>query len=158
MAKNEQLRDVWERYRKGDPILDSELDALIKDTQAALDALAYRSDFGVAVRVLAQDLSTMEAYRTARRESKRLRRRIGRFIITLYEDTGKGEIYDTKDSKAWPASYEVKTGRGAQKLGSTTPLYFESPTSPLTDMEFDNVSAELCKPLKAEGFRARYRG
>jgi len=62
----QDLRKAWNRYRKGDNVSDTELRRLIADTKVALDALIYRNDFGVAVRVLAQDLMSMEGYLSAR--------------------------------------------------------------------------------------------
>jgi hypothetical protein len=67
MAKKRDLRVVWDCYRVGDHISDAELDALITDTEQALKALRYRKDFGIAVRVLAQDLASLEGYRNTRR-------------------------------------------------------------------------------------------
>jgi len=70
MAKRE-MRIVWDCYRRGDHISDKELDTLIADTESALNALRYRKDFGIAVRVLAQDIHSLEGYRNARRGVER---------------------------------------------------------------------------------------
>jgi hypothetical protein len=72
MAKRKrELRVVWDCYRRGDHISNRELDTLIEDTSRALNALCYRKDFGIAVRVLAQDLASLEGYRNARRGFER---------------------------------------------------------------------------------------
>ena len=60
------MRKTWERYRRGDHITGGELLALIDDTEVALRALVYRSDFGVVTRVLAQDLSSLEGFANTR--------------------------------------------------------------------------------------------
>ena len=64
--RKRELRVVWDCYRRGDHINDQELEALIVDTHQALNALLYRKDFGIAVHVLAQDLTSLEGYRNSR--------------------------------------------------------------------------------------------
>lgn len=66
-----QLRDAWERYRRGDHIFDDELRLLVNDTRKAIEMLEYRREFGIAHRTLCQDLCTLESFQRARREGKK---------------------------------------------------------------------------------------
>jgi hypothetical protein len=151
------LRDAWERFRKGDHIFDYELDALVRDTTKALDTLRYRSDSGVVVRVLAQDLASLEGYKRARAERPIMCKQVGKFVVKLFvggyklkgkstpqtSRGGKGEVFDTETQKFHRVDYVVRRLSGLECPAGENANAFIFNCESLTDAEQDTIGREL---------------
>lgn len=68
------LKVAWEKFRKGDPILDDELEALIQNAEDGIEFLINRQETGGVLFKTRMDLETLRGYQRARRDRDASRR------------------------------------------------------------------------------------